>query len=176
MPIGRTAVPKGKRRPKGGSAIQGRTLFEISSVQPVGNLAMFRSIRRDIGVQQKKPQPANVDTPDLGGDFSIRKFHPNDHVRDQLDRPCVKIIVFERFLLPAGGVQILAEVSLLVQQSHTDQRKAEVARSFQVVSGQNAQAAGKDRKTLGDSKLSGEIGNQQTFFRAMLAAESKKKQ
>jgi 8-oxo-dGTP pyrophosphatase MutT (NUDIX family) len=31
VPIGRTAVPKGKKRPKGGSGTQGRTLFEISS-------------------------------------------------------------------------------------------------------------------------------------------------
>ncbi len=64
-----------------------------------------------------------------------------------------EVIVVVSFLLPAGLIQVLLEIALLVKQAHAHQRKAQVARGFQVVSGQNSKAAGKDRKALGDAEL-----------------------
>ena len=69
------------------------------------------------------------------------------------DRQIVKIVVHVRFLLPAGLAEILAEVSLLVEQSDAHQWHAQVAGRLQMIAGQNAETAGENREALGQSEL-----------------------
>ena len=65
-----------------------------------------------------------------------------------------------RFLLPSRLVEILAEVTLLIEQPNADQRHAQIAGGLQVVAGQNAQAAGEDRKTFGQAEFGREVCDQ----------------
>ena len=65
----------------------------------------------------------------------------------------------DALLLPAVGVEALAEVALGVEQPDADERHAEVGRRLQVVAGQHAEAAGVLRQGLGDAELGGEVGH-----------------
>ncbi len=63
-------------------------------------------------------------------------------------------------LLPAVGVEALAEVAVPVEQPDADQRHAEVARRLEVVAGQHAEAAGVLGDRLGDAELGREVGDE----------------
>ena len=62
-------------------------------------------------------------------------------------------------LLPAVGVQVLAEVPVPVQQAHPHHRHAEVARRLEVVARQHAQPARVLGEGLGDAELRREVGH-----------------
>ena len=62
-------------------------------------------------------------------------------------------------LLPAVGVELLAEVALLVEEAHAHQRDAEAAGRLEVVAGQDPEAAGVLGQRLGDAELGREVGH-----------------
>ena len=62
-------------------------------------------------------------------------------------------------LLPAVGVELLAEVALLVEEAHAHEGDAETAGRLEVVAGQHPEAAGVLRERLGDAELGGEVGH-----------------
>ena len=79
--------------------------------------------------------------------------------RSELERQAVRVqrgVVLE---LPAVGGQALREVAGAVEQADADQRDAEVGGGLEVVTGQDAQAAGVLRQHLGDAELGGEVGD-----------------
>jgi hypothetical protein len=82
----------------------------------------------------------------------------------------LKIVVLIRFLLPSGGIQVLPEISLLVEQPHGHQRHSQVAGRFQMVAGQHSQAAREDGKTLGEPEFRRKVGYPQTFHLAVSPA------
>ena len=61
--------------------------------------------------------------------------------------------------LPTVGLQLLAEVALVVEEADADEGHAEAAGRLQVVAGQYAQAAGVLGQRLGDAELGGEVGH-----------------
>ena len=71
----------------------------------------------------------------------------------------VEVVARGSFLLPAVGVEVLAEVALAVEQADADQRQAEVAGALQVVAGEDAEAAGVDRQAFVEAELGGEVGD-----------------
>ena len=75
----------------------------------------------------------------------------------QAERPAGE--VGDALLLPAVGVEALAEVALGVEQADADERHAEVGRRLQVVAGEHAEAAGVLRQGLGDAELGREVGD-----------------
>ena len=76
----------------------------------------------------------------------------------------MKVVVLVGFLLPTGAVEVLAEISLLIEQSHADERQSQVTGRLEVIAGQHSEAAGKDRQALGDAELSREVCDQQFVF------------
>ena len=62
-------------------------------------------------------------------------------------------------LLPAVGVELLAEVALPVHQADADERDAEAAGRLQVVAGQHAETARVLGQGLGDAELGREVGH-----------------
>ena len=62
-------------------------------------------------------------------------------------------------LLPAVAGERLAEVAGLVEQPDADDRHAEVGRGLEVVTGEDAEAAGVLRQHRGDAELGGEVGD-----------------
>ena len=69
----------------------------------------------------------------------------------------MEIVLFEGFLLPAGAVEILAEITFLIEQTDGDEGKAEIAGSFQVITGEHAEATGKNGEAFSDAEFQGEI-------------------
>src|SRR5581483_10526358 len=119
---------------------------------------------RNVGVQQVELQPPDIHAPHLCAQSSIGKVQVHDDVGKQADRQRVKIVIFKRFLLPACGVKVLPEVSLLVQQPDAYQRNAQIAGSFQMIAREHAQAASKNREALGNPEFGGEIRDQHIFL------------
>ena len=70
----------------------------------------------------------------------------------QIDDPVV-------LALPAVGAKVLVEVALVVQQTNADQRKAKVRGRFQVIPGEDAEAARIGRQTLRQREFKREIGD-----------------
>ena len=62
-------------------------------------------------------------------------------------------------LLPAVGVERLAEVAVPVEEADADERHAEVAGRLEVVAGEHAEAAGVLGERLGDAELGREVGD-----------------
>lgn len=62
-------------------------------------------------------------------------------------------------LLPAVPGEGLPEVAVPVEESYADQRHPEVAGRLEVVSGEDAQAAGVLRQGGGDAELGGEVSD-----------------
>ena len=84
--------------------------------------------------------------------LSVAVLHGQDGQR-------VEIVFEVALLLPAIGIQVLAEISLLIEQAHADQRQIEIARRFHVVAGKHAQAAGIDGQAFGEAVFGGEVGD-----------------
>jgi hypothetical protein len=63
------------------------------------------------------------------------------------------------FLLPPVFVQVLAEVAFPIEQPHTHQGHLQPRRGFEVITGQNAQSAGKKGQGFVDAELHGKIGH-----------------
>ena len=77
-----------------------------------------------------------------------------------VQRQAVRVERWVALLLPAVGVEALAEVALGVEQADADERQAEVGGGLQVVAGEDAEAAGVLRQRLGDAELGGEVGDE----------------
>ncbi len=77
----------------------------------------------------------------------------------RLDRQPLGVVHGVVLLLPAVGRQRLPEVAVAVEQADADDRHPEVGGRLQVVTGQDAEAAGVVRQHLGDAELHREVGD-----------------
>ena len=119
----------------------------------------------DVAVEQQQRDAADLGAPHVRVQgAALRQRHGDDRGRavglaQQLDRQAVRVqrgVVLE---LPAVGRQALGEVPGPVEQPDADQRDAEVRGGLEVVTGEDAQAAGVLRQHLGDPELGGEVGD-----------------
>ena len=119
----------------------------------------------DVRVEQQQRHPADLGPPHVRVQrAALRQRHRDDHggavgLAQQLQRQAVRVegrVVLE---LPAVGGQALGEVAGPVEQPDADQRDAEVGGRLEVVTGEDAQAAGVLRQHLGDAELGGEVGD-----------------
>ena len=71
------------------------------------------------------------------------------------------------FLLPAVGIQVLAKVTVLIQQADADQGNSQIGCTFHMVTGQNPQTARINRQTFVNTEFGTEISDQRiaSFFR-----------
>ena len=63
------------------------------------------------------------------------------------------------FLLIALRIEVLLEITLVVEQTASDQRHAQRAGALDMVAGKHAQAAGIDRHRLMHAEFEGKIGD-----------------
>src|SRR4029077_19126402 len=63
------------------------------------------------------------------------------------------------FLLPAGAVEALAEISLAVEQADTDERNAKVGGALDVIARQHAESAGIFRNGDVQTEFGGKISH-----------------
>ena len=159
------SMPTGLQRPDAADAEQdllAQPVLGVAAVEPVGDTADLVAVLLDVGVEEVQGHPADVRLPQLG--------HQRELVGGEVDLDPDALAAGERhdvgveqrvaLLLPAVGVEALAEVAVPVEQAHTDQRHAQVARRLEVVAGQHAQAAGVLGDGLGDAELGREVGHQ----------------
>ncbi|OPZ97884.1 MAG: hypothetical protein BWY71_01450 [Planctomycetes bacterium ADurb.Bin412] len=140
-----------------------QTHFVIPAIQLGGNLPVFYPVAAHVGIQQIQIHAAYEDPPDLHhhipvSDIDMKTDRPSVFPQHQPDGHIVKVIFRIRFLLPAVRVQILLKIPLPVEQSDADQRQAQIAGTFEVITGENAQTAGINRQAFVQSELRTEIG------------------
>ncbi len=164
---------EGRERPKTADAQHDflpNARVVVAAVELVGNGAIFRTeIFRDVGIEENQAHPAHIQQPDFDLDRAIGEIYldanfPVVRVGCGQNRECIEVTGGIAFLLPAIGIQILPKVAVLIQKRHADERKVEVARRFQVVAGEDAEAAGINRKALGQTVFRGEVGDEFSTF------------
>ncbi len=118
----------------------------ITAVQARSQLAIFGHIPFYIRIEQQQIAAADADTPDFRLDITAAGIDPHHDLLAALadrglHREKVHVGVQILFLLPAGLVQVLAEIALAIKQSDSDERNVEVGSALDVIAGEHAQAA-----------------------------------
>src|SRR4026207_2137944 len=97
----------------------------------VGEVPFGGFVLRDVGIEEKQRHAPDLGAPDVR-DGRLAELG-NRHLQrcagiaaPQRQWQVVEVVVLVRLLLPAGFVEILAEVSLLVEQTDADQRQPEI--------------------------------------------------
>ncbi len=109
--------------------------LQIAAIQLVGDVSIFGAVGRDVGIQQVERHAAHLRPPHLGDDLpaGVRDFDGERYpVRPALQGQgqTVEVVVLINLLLPAGCVEILTEVTLLVEKPHAHQRHPQVTGRF----------------------------------------------
>ena len=144
----------------------------VAAVEPVGDLAHVVGVVLDVGVEQVERDAADVGPPHLGVSGWPARSTVDPHARRSgVSAMRVGVEVGVALLLPAVGVERLAEVAVPVEEADADEGHAEVAGRLQVVAGQHAEAAGVLRERLGDAELGGEVGDRAQRARAVAGLE-----
>ena len=138
----------------------------VTLVQLGRELAILGCVTGNIGVQQQDRTASHVHPPEpclhppvgnRNADGQRRPIRRRQHG----DRLAVKVRLGMQFLLTAGWIDGLPEVSLAVQHPHRHQRHAQVARGFHMIARQHAQTARIQRHRLGDPVFHREIRHRQ---------------
>ncbi len=134
----------------------------IAAVEPRRQRPVRVAVLRHVGVQQEERRAADLHPPDSRVQHAAGGLH-----RDQerlpvgaghaLDRQQLDVGVEVLLLLPAVGIERLAEIALRVQQADADQRDSQVAGALEMIAGQHPQAARVDRQALVQPELGREI-------------------
>ena len=140
------------------------THFVITAVELIGDIPILWAVIGDVGIKQEQGHTAHLRPPHL------RLHHPAwilhldgqgcaTHLSLQDKGQVVEIVLDVEFLLPSVGVEVLAEIALLVEQAHGDEGQTQVTRRFQMIAGQDAQTASIDAQALGQAEFCRKVGN-----------------
>ncbi len=104
------------------------TVLGGAAVQPVGDLAVRAGVLLDVGVEQQEGHPPDLGDEDAGGELVVtgdRDAHLRGRavgLAQQRDRESVRVQHRVALQLPPLAGELLAEVAVLVEQAHADQR------------------------------------------------------
>ena len=132
--------------------------FRIAAVEIRGNHPVRRRIARNIRIQQIQFYPSDIRAPNLclhasSGILHADRQRPLAFFADQLDRHIVKIVLNILFLLPAVGIEVLAEIAVLIQKADAHYRYPQVGCGLKMVARQNAKAAGVNRQAIRECRI-----------------------
>ena len=136
----------------------------VTTVKPPRNLAQIRRILRNFRIEQHERHIADPEHPDRREELPVNQRNADGDpvpllVPGAHQRQIVNLRNRIMFDLPAVPVEDLGKVSLTIEQTYRNQRQREVARRFQVVSGENAETAGKNRNAFVDAEFQRKIGD-----------------
>ena len=119
----------------------------IAAVKTRRQLAIFRRVALDVGIEQQQIATSNFHAPDTRANRTRARvdLHLNRlavRADRRFHRKLIHVILDVLFLLPTFGVEALAEISLAVEQADSDERNIEVGCALDVIAGQNSEAAG----------------------------------
>ena len=136
----------------------------VASIQPRGELAILGPVAVDVRIEQQQRVAAHRQFPDTRRDGSRPRVDLDDERgplgERRLQRQQAAIHVDVVLVLPPVAIEPLPEISLVVIQAHADERDPEIGRALEVISGQDAEAAGIDRNGLVEPELGGEVRHQ----------------
>ena len=121
-------------------------------------------VLRPLRVEQVERHAADVHAPDLRRDLHLAHRHGHGQRRavvaghERGGQP-LGIGVDPVLVLPAAGVDALAEVALPVHQTDGDERQRPVGRLLEDVARERAEAAGVDGQRAVDAELRAEVGD-----------------
>ena len=123
----------------------------VAFVQPARDPALERAVGRDVRVEQEQRHAPDVDPPDPRGHLRLADRQRNRQRRpvagaDERARKPRRVGVEPVLVLPATGVDPLAEVALAVHQSDRDHRQPAVGCLLQQVAGEGPEPARVDRQ------------------------------
>ena len=133
----------------------------VAHVQARGDPAVGEVVLRPVGVEQQQRHAADVHAPDLGDDRALADRHLDAQrlavvAGDQRRGHALGIGLDPVLVLPAGGVDPLAEVAVAVHEADRDDRQAHVGRLLEDVAGEHAEPARVDGERLVDRVLGAE--------------------
>ena len=136
----------------------------VAAVELAGDAAQLGRVLGDVGVEEDERDAADVDLP--RGEAQ-RALGERDLEEERLavlaqaarDGEAVHVVLRVALDLPAGGVDLLLEVALAVEEADADERDVEVGRALEVVAGEDAEAAGVDVHGLVQAELHREVGD-----------------
>jgi hypothetical protein len=103
----------------------------VAAIQTKGRDAVSLFGLRNVRVKEEQRHPANLDPPYLGGEYASGEIHRDldrRTVRPTLKRhrQVVEVVVRIELTLPSVGVEILAEVPLLIRQTDSHEGNAQI--------------------------------------------------
>ena len=135
-----------------------------SDVEDVGDRPVGGIVVRHVGVEEEQRHAADLGDPHGGVDVAPGKV--DLHLQRQAvpascaaQRKLIGVDVGLGMLLVAVRVDLLAEVATPIEETHPHERQRRIGGRFQVVAGQDAQAAGVDLHRLVDAVLGAEVGD-----------------
>ena len=139
-----------------------QAVARVAAVEMVGQAAIFRRIRRQVGIEQQDRDDvtgdaAHVVSPRAQVDTAMLDLDadPRRKLGERLrDRP-VELLLG----LIAALVQLLPEIAFAMQQGHGHQRQRNVRRRAKGIAGQNAKAAGIGRDRVFEAHFHREVGD-----------------
>ena len=129
-----------------------------------------------IGVEEVELHPTHLCLPDEGGDVATWEGHADGKgiarcVGDLFDGKVVEVVRLVGFLLPPSLVELLAKVTLLIEETNPGQRNTQITGRLEMVTGQYPETPGKDGEALGDPELQREVGDTQAGISTMSTLE-----
>ncbi len=115
------------------------TFMDVTPVELVGDLPMLgRLVLGNVCVEHVQFHASDIDMPYLDEHLAGRQVHAYDHffafrAGTRPNGQSVEIVQRRALLLPSIGIQMLLQVTALIQQPNTSQSKIAVARRLQVV-------------------------------------------
>ncbi len=146
--------------------------LQVAPVELRSQVPAFGGILRDVRVHEEQRHASDIHPPDaeeqglaLHEDADLERVAVV--VQHREEGHLLEVVGMVAFLLPAVMGQVLAEVAALVAEPDAHQRDVQVAGRLEVVAGQDAQAAGIDGQTLGQSVFGAEVGHDGAFLRGV---------
>src|SRR5579859_958272 len=135
---------------------------QISAVQAGRQLTIFGRVALHVRIQQQQVAATDFHAPHFGKNASTPGFNLDHHrpaifANGDLHRKLIDVGLEVLFPLPSPQVEMLAEVPLPVKQPDSDQGNVKIRRAFDVIAGENSQAAGVHRQGFMKSELCREI-------------------
>ena len=134
----------------------------LADVQARGDPARGQVVLRPLRVEQVERDAADVDAPDLRGDRHVADGDGDGQrlavgTGDERGGQALGVGVDPVLVLPAAGVDPLAEVALAIEEPDGDERQRAVGDLLEDVAGERAEPAGVDRQRAVDAELGAEV-------------------
>src|SRR5437879_11118925 len=118
----------------------------VTAVELAGNAAVRRCVRRVVRVHQRQPHAANLNLPDANphGRAGKRNCEPHPFpvpIADWTDRKLAGIVEWIKRLLATVDTYVLPKISLLIEQTDSDDWNHEIISRFQEIARDISQTA-----------------------------------